>query len=448
MSRCWSHPAHGPRAAAHALGQLLGLGRHTLTGCLSTLGAQQADWSAHYRLYTQERVEPQEAFATILREAAAHTAGRLWLGMDDSTLHKTGRRIPCTGWRRDPLSPPFAVNFQWGQRILQCSLLFTHAAGPARALPVDFCVLPQPPKDATALQRRPCNVNVVALKRLEALCAHLPPERAVVAAVDGRFTNRTFLRGRPGRVQVVGRLRKDTALFFAPERQAPTGRRRFYGAPAPSPEALRIDASRPWQQVEIFAAGKTHAMKIKVLGPVRTRLTGPADVRVLVIAPLGYRLRHKGKLLYRQPAYLLLSDPQLSVAEALQGYVWRWELEVNFREEKTLLGVGQAQVRHIQSVQRVPALQVAAYSALLWASELTAAPARPAVPPPRWRRRIPQQPAPRPSAAALLNQLRHESWAASVHPASLRALWNRAPGDQSAQKLVPNLASAVFLAAT
>lgn len=424
---------------------MLGLGRHTLTGCLSTLGAQQRDWSADYRLYARERVAPEAAFGTILAEAAARTPGRLWLGLDDSTLHKSGRRIPRCGWRRDPLSPPFAVNFQWGQRFVQSSLLFPHAGGPARALPVDFCVLPQAGKTASAEERRAANVNVVAVGRLEKLRAHLPAGRGVIAAVDGRFTNRTFLRARPASVEVVGRVRKDTALFFAPQAQAATGRRRFYGAPAPSPEALRQDESRPWQEVEIFAAGKTHAMKFKELGPVRSRLTGAADLRVIVIAPLGYRLRKGGKLLYRQPAYLLVSDPALSVSEAVQGYVWRWEVEVNFREEKTLFGVGQAQVRHPESVERVPALQVAAYSALLWAAELTGAPAAPAVPPPRWRRR--SRSAPRTSTAALLNQLRHESWAGSVTPRSLRALWTRDPATQSASKLIPNLASALFLAA-
>ena len=408
MSRCWSDPAHGVRAAAHCLGHLLGLGRHTLTGCLTTLGAQQSDWSADYRLYAQQRIEPEAAFGLILREAAARTAGRLWLGVDDSTLRKSGRRIAHSGWRRDPLSPPFAVNFQWGQRVVQSSLLFAHTQGPARALPVDFCLLPQPAKDATPAERGATNVNAVAVTRLEKLCAQVPG-RALVAAVDGRFTNRRFLRARPKAVEVVGRVRKDTALFFAPEAQAATGRRRLYGAPAPSPEALRTEASRPWESVEVFAAGTTHAMKIKVLGPVRSRLTGGAEVRIIVIAPLGYRLQKKGKLLYRQPAYLLVSDPSLSVAEAVQGYVWRWEVEVNFREEKTLLGVGQAQVRHAESVERVPALQVAAYSALLWAGELSQAPARPAVPAPRWRRRVGGQAPPRASTAALLNQLRHES---------------------------------------
>jgi hypothetical protein len=418
-----------------------------LSAALCTLGQQQADWSAQYRLYSQRRTAPEAAFAQILREAAVKTpAGPLWLGLDDSTLRKSGRRIPHTGWRRDPLSPPFAINFQWGQRVVQTSLLFAHAGGAARALPVDFCLLPQVSKKAPASERRAANVNVVAAARLEKLRVHLPPERAVVAAVDGRFTNRTFLRGRPAKVAVVGRVRKDTALFYPPAKEAQTGRPRFYGAVAPSPETLRQDENHPWQTLPIFAAGKEHAMKIKVLGPVRSRLTGAAEVRVVVIAPLAYRLRARGKLLYRQPAYLLISDPDLSLAEAVQGYVWRWEVEVNFREEKTLLGVGQAQVRHAQSVERVPVLQVAAYSALLWAAENTTAPERPAVPAPRWRRYTAS--AARPSTATLLNQLRHESWAGSVQPQSLRGLWDRHSQDHNPTKLTTNLASAVFLAAT
>jgi hypothetical protein len=46
-------------------------------------------------------------------------------------------------------------------------------------------------------------------------------------------------------------------------------------------------------------------------------------------------------LLYRQPAYLLCTDPQMALQEFLQLFLWRWDIEVNFRNEKTLLGVGQ-----------------------------------------------------------------------------------------------------------
>ena len=40
------------------------------------------------------------------------------------------------------------------------------------------------------------------------------------------------------------------------------------------------------------------------------------------------------------------------------------EIEVNFREEKTLLGCGQAQVRNPESAQRVPAFITAIYAML------------------------------------------------------------------------------------
>ena len=106
-----------------------------------------------------------------------------------------------------------------------------------------------------------------------------------------------------------------------------------------------------------FAAGKRHLFKIKTISPLRWRPAGKEhDMRlIVVIAPLGYRLTKHSGLLYRQAAYLICSDPDASIKEILQAYVWRWDIEVNFRDEKTLLGLGQAQVRHERSVENVPA---------------------------------------------------------------------------------------------
>jgi len=52
----------------------------------------------------------------------------------------------------------------------------------------------------------------------------------------------------------------------------------------------------------------------------------------------------------------------------LQIYFDRWQIEVNHREEKDTLGVGQAQLWNLTSVPQQPVLAVAAYSALLLAS--------------------------------------------------------------------------------
>jgi hypothetical protein len=63
--------------------------------------------------------------------------------------------------------------------------------------------------------------------------------------------------------------------------------------------------------------------------------------------------------------YRLFSQSDWDVQAA---YLARWEVEVNFRDEKTLLGVGQAQVLHPQSVARAPAFLVACYAMLQWSS--------------------------------------------------------------------------------
>ena len=44
------------------LGQLVCLGRHTLTGVLCTHGAQHRDWSADYRLYSRDRIDETALF--------------------------------------------------------------------------------------------------------------------------------------------------------------------------------------------------------------------------------------------------------------------------------------------------------------------------------------------------------------------------------------------------
>jgi IS4 transposase len=119
-----------------------------------------------------------------------------------------------------------------------------------------------------------------------------------------------------------------------------------------------------------FAAGKSHDFRVKTLEQVLWRKSGTrVAARVVVIAPLGYRRRKGSKLLYRAPAFLLCTDPELDLAKLVQYYLWRWGIEVNFREEKQLLGAGDAQVRTAQSNRGVPAMVVGAYS-LLWLAAL------------------------------------------------------------------------------
>ena len=85
-------------------------------------------------------------------------------------------------------------------------------------------------------------------------------------------------------------------------------------------------------------------------------------MRLLVLAPTPYRKTKEGQFYYRQKAYLLCDDNQLAAKELLQAYFDRWQIEINHRDEKSILGVGQAQVWADLRAPRVPALMVATYS--------------------------------------------------------------------------------------
>lgn len=447
------------RVRRHVLSQLLCLGRHTLTGVLGTSGRIFCDWSADYRMYASERIEPQKLFQPVRQSLTGRLGASepLVTSLDDTRLRKSGRKTHGVKYTRDPLGPPFHVNFIKAQRFVQLSMAAAAQNGMARMIPIDFVHAPSPQKPKRNAdeqeqkkyrqERKQMALPKVGVDRLHALRNSMDEDgqndRPLWSVVDGGYTNGTFLKNLPERTTAVGRIRADAKLYHLPaSTTAKTGRKRVYGQRAPTPEELRQDASVPWQRINVFAAGKMHAFKIKTMSPLRWRAAGGGhDLRLIVIAPLGYRLSKHGKMLYRQPAFLICTDPDADIQQVIQAYVWRWDIEVNFRDEKTLLGVGQAQVRHQNSVESVPALAVAAYAMLLTAAVHAYGPTgQPdALPAPKWRRKQTL----RASTQSLLQHLRHEVWADALH---FSGFVNTPHADIKPQKLDNNLETALFYA--
>ena len=142
---------------------------------------------------------------------------------------------------------------------------------------------------------------------------------------------------------------------------------------------------------------------------------------------------------------MICTDPDLSLEALLQEYVWRWDIEVNHREEKTILGVGQAQVRNENSVENIPASAVAAYAMLhVAAIKADGKGGNPtAIPEAKWRRPGKKQ---RPSTQDLLNELRRELWAQAIRPNILTDFIRRAHQAKKPTKNGPDLCSSLFAA--
>src|SRR5580704_4062087 len=136
------------RAQTLALSSLLALGRHTVTGLLTTSGSQFQDWSAAYRLFSQNRLPVSDLFSAVRRAVVAQlpAGAPIRAVMDDTLLRRSGLHTHGVAWRRDPLGPRFQTNFVRGQRFLQISAAMPGKDGNFRLAPIAFVHSPTPPK--------------------------------------------------------------------------------------------------------------------------------------------------------------------------------------------------------------------------------------------------------------------------------------------------------------
>jgi hypothetical protein len=436
------------RAQRLAYGLLAPLRAHLTSNAICATGRQFVDWTSDYRLFSQSPWDPHALFRPVfdrLPSLLPTAATAVVLALDDTLCKKTGRHIPGAATARDPQSLPFHVNLCRGLRFVQASLLVhgSEVPGPARALPVRFEPAPpatKPKWNASAEQREAyqaekkiralpqVGVQVLAAVRGELDARAGTLDRLLIASGDGSYTNRTVLRNLPARTVFIGRIRKNAKLCLPLEDSAKAprnGRPRRYGCPAPTPQQVLEDTSLPVTKVHCFAAGAVREIPVKVLGPLYWRNVGPdLPLQLVVIKPLGYRLRNGSKLLYREPAFLICTDPDLPLPTLLQAYVDRWEIECNHRDEKSLLGVAEGQVWSPKAVTRLPQFQVALYSLLLLASMLSYGFQRTAdyLPLPLWRRK-----SIRPSLLDLLNLLRDQLFALPLQSAPLAGFAGFAP---------------------
>jgi len=382
--------------------------------------------------------------------------------LDDTLLRRSGNKIPGVAWRRDPLGPRFQTNFVRAQRFLQLSAALPADNGTHRMVPIAFLHAPTPPKpqkpspEKQAQYRadaREARISVLAAQQISQLRADLDQDeggkaRPLIVAFDGGYTNSTVLKNLPDNTICIGRIRQDAALYFKPDPAVmkPRGRRLRYGKAAPTPEQIRVDDDTyAWESIPLVHNGISHQLRYKRVTDLLWRTTGTLQMlQLIVIAPLGYRLRKGSRRLYRQPAFLICTDAALPPEQIIQSYFQRWDIEVNFRDEKTLLGVGQAQVRNESSVEAAPAFAVASYGMLLVASQRAFGTTREALlPPPKWAANHQSS---RISTQQMIQQLRADVWGRGLGISNFSGFASTTPPDSKPEKCFFPLASAVCYA--
>jgi len=412
------------RATRLLLSNLLCIGRHWLTRMLCATNRDRCDWSADYRLFSRSPWKAQDLFEPAVRRSLDYLNENdfICIAGDETKIKRAGRKVKRSRWMRDPLSPPFQVNFIKGIRIIQFAVvlpLHRIASVTARSIPVLFEPvesLVKPKKKASAKEKAAYNKakrkNTMCDQSVEhMLCLRKAFDaagafsRIILFTLDGGFCNRKVFKTALERCRVLARCRKDAKLCFAVN--DPAHPKKKYADMKFTPESVRKDESIPYKSGKFFIGGKYRKIRYKEVRKVLwQRGAGTKMLRLIVLAPIPYHLSPSSRANYREPVYLLTDANDMNIRKLIQAYVDRWEIEVNHRDEKQHLGVGDPQVWNDASVDRFPAFIVASYAFLLLAS-LEAYGAKRTdeyLQPPKWQRRRS-----RPSCLDLLALLRKEA---------------------------------------
>ena len=381
------------RSVSLALGLLCAYGRATTSSAIVALGRDDEDWSADYKLFSRAPWQAEGLFDCAVAAALPHVS-KDWivLAYDDTRLKKSGKKIAGAQYFIDPCAPckAFHPNLMYGLRFLQCSILIPLHDTPersARAVPISFEHAPcakKPGKKAgeqdwafykkDKVQKNLSTQFVSSLSRQrERMDEAGAYERLIIATVDGSFCNKNCLVHIPERTVILGRTRKDAKLCFA----EPPGSRRKYSLDKFTPESVLNDHTLAFKTVSVVFGGAVRELKYKQVENVLWQ--GGAKTRrltLLVLAPTPYRVSPNGPKNYRDPAFLLCTCVGLDAQRLVQAYLDRWQIECNHKDEKDILGVGQAQVWSVNAIPRQPAFAVAAYSILLLATLTAFGPGR------------------------------------------------------------------------
>ena len=366
------------RAKELAFACLCASGRKTITSMAIFLGRSHKLPIADYKFYSDYKWKVEDLFNPILALSSQYIEGEyVSFAADDTKIHKTGKKIPFAGWQADPLGPKFQTNLIWALRYLQMSVLLplytTSEKATARSIPVRFIAAPsikKPGKKGTEADwtnyktlSKKHNLSTIFVEETKKLRAVMDVTdlagKIMIMSCDGSFCNRTCMAIDDPKIVMVARCRKDAKLCLPS-----TTQRKVYDDQKFTPEEVRKDDTIPWLTKSFFYGGQWREIRYKEAGNILWENgTKRKPLRLIVLAPLPYV--RGGKRNYRDPAYLLSTGVKVPIEVLIQAYLDRWQIEYNHRDEKSILGVGEAQVWNEVSVVKQPAFHVAVYSALL-----------------------------------------------------------------------------------
>jgi hypothetical protein len=349
------HARNRWRLSVLLTGLLFASGRRTVSSWLRAAGVSTDYQDYYYFLAPLGRKAGSVAtqlFLLLVRHLPL--PDRLLVVIDDSPTKRYGPKVEGADIHHNPTPGPADQKYLYGHIWVTLSLALRHPLWGALALPLRAMLYVREKTFATIPRQRGWRFRTkleLAARLVQWLVALAKAaEKTVWVVVDGGYTKEPFLKPVLALgVTVVGRLRKDAALYDVPPplrrgRRRGRGRPRKYGKNRIS-LAKRAGHPQGWQTVECTVYGKTVAKTYKTF--LATYKPAGGVIRVVIVKEAHGWFPFFG------------TDPQATPQQILEAFADRATIEQDFHDVKEVWGAGQQQVRNIWT-------NVAAYHLCLW----------------------------------------------------------------------------------
>jgi hypothetical protein len=344
------------------LGILFANGRRTVTSWFRAAGITTDFRQAYVTVCAVGRKVDSMALSTLFAVKPLLGSRRLTVAIDDSPTPRYGPEVEACGIHHNPSPGPAGEKFVYGHVWVTLAALATHPQWGTLSLPLQAQLyiraadLDQLPPN----RRRPFHTKLeLAAQQLRWLLPWIDSsfeERWVV--IDGGYAKKPFLRvALEDDWVVVGRLRKDAALWSVPgpKPAGQPGPQATYGKQRLS-LAKRAGHQQGWQQVACVQYGQQVTKTIKTF--LATWRPAGGLIRVVLV------LENDGWLAF------FCTKADATVAEILETVADRGAIEQTFKDVKEVWGAGQQQVRNVHSNEGCFNLNLWMYSLVeAWAWE-------------------------------------------------------------------------------
>lgn len=254
----------------------------------------------------------------------------LFIVFDDTFVPRSSKKAPDVKYHRQHGNKPNRPRFIFGQ----CWLTMAVALGNGSAIPI-----------VSRLMSTTSNTGkLLAAKVVVRATRSILGEIKTTMLVDSWFMRKTLLLPVLDlKIDVIGQVRIDTALYDIPEprKQPGRGRPRLYGEKY---SKERVEAL-PAKCVKMFIYNKDQLVRYRELVAKARFLKG----RVVKVAFCQFESEN-GKI--SKPRLILSTDIRLSAEEILKRYAKRWAIEPMFNQLKNSWGLGTAWQRSRQVLSR------------------------------------------------------------------------------------------------